>query len=270
MSIANIGLQGQSGWSEGGSSASGWTDAQNWTQGSSYGYGYSHSAEQSSSDWGGYANGESWGQTFGREASAQEVMNAQKANDINMEMWALQALYNAEEAEKNRAYQTYMSNTAYQRATQDLIKAGLNPILAAGAAASSPVGATASAGLSSAAKANAHAESISGSTYNSSNWGSSRSSGYSTSYNENSSKNSSYGYSKGQNSSSSWERSNFTNNVREIANGAVSAISGVISGAKTMLGIGLHDKPKNSPTGGGKSPYITNELQKEVLKKWGY
>lgn len=52
--------------------------------------------------------------------------------------------YNSAEAELQRQWETNMSNTAYQRAVQDMQKAGLNPALMFGTAnaASTPSGAS--------------------------------------------------------------------------------------------------------------------------------
>lgn len=62
--------------------------------------------------------------------------------------------FNSEEAQKNRDWQEMMSNSAVQRRMEDLKKAGINPILAAGQEAATTSGATASGQAMSGSSAN--------------------------------------------------------------------------------------------------------------------
>lgn len=78
--------------------------------------------------------------------NAISANSAKKANEQNVALARETNQFNAVEAQKQRDYQTQMSNTAHQREVSDLMAAGLNPILSAtgGNGASTPSGASAS------------------------------------------------------------------------------------------------------------------------------
>ena len=71
-------------------------------------------------------------QTYGTEATSASRAAASQANQIALENWQRTAEFNAREAQIQRDWQERMANTVYQRTMDDMRKAGLNPILAAG------------------------------------------------------------------------------------------------------------------------------------------
>ena len=76
-----------------------------------------------------------------------DLKKIQEQNTARSEAQAQKVMdFNAQEAQKNRDWQTEMSNTAHQREVNDLVSAGLNPVLSAGGGgANTGAGATASA-----------------------------------------------------------------------------------------------------------------------------
>lgn len=74
-----------------------------------------------------------------------EVSGKIQEQNFNAEQAAITRVFNSAEAQKDRDFQMYMANTAYQRGIQDMKAAGLNPAAIGGNAADVPSGAMASA-----------------------------------------------------------------------------------------------------------------------------
>lgn len=96
-------------------------------------------------------------QMSAEQAMAFEASQAAQQMAFQREMLQNQMRFNSAEAENNRAWQREMRQTAYQDTVKDMIKAGINPIMAAqlGATGLSGGGA-ANAGLPSGAMASGH------------------------------------------------------------------------------------------------------------------
>lgn len=95
-----------------------------------------------------------WGISRNLNEQAQDISlyNMAKQYGYDTDLWSLQSNFNRLEAQKNREWQEKMSNSAYQRAIDDMTKAGINPASLGGAqvvGASTPSGGSASASMPS-------------------------------------------------------------------------------------------------------------------------
>lgn len=152
-----------------------------------------------------FSNASSSGATYGTAASAQALANMREANAFTERMWERQAEYNSREAQKTREWQEQLANTTYQRTMRDMIKAGINPILAAGAGLSADSitsGATASVAGATGQALGAYPDSM----------------------------NSSLSHAEGQSSGSGWSSSEsglatFLTAMGQWVNGAIDALS---------------------------------------------
>lgn len=95
--------------------------------------------------------GSSWfnAENIAREDFVRDLQARYASYQMSMAQQSAQNEFNAAEAQKARDFEERLSNTAYQRAVQDMKTAGINPVLAysSGASgASTPSGSAASSG----------------------------------------------------------------------------------------------------------------------------
>lgn len=90
----------------------------------------------------------------------------QQAANWNEAMWEKQAAYNAEQAQIQRDWSERMENTRYQRAVEDMGKAGLNPVLAVTNGISTGAGNAGAASVAGTSMSSASAQMASGGLLN--------------------------------------------------------------------------------------------------------
>ena len=132
---------------------------------------------QSYSSGGSTNSSQSIGHTAGIQASSTAQQQTSIANSSAQSAWREAATYNAEQARINREWQERMANTVYQRTVEDMKKAGINPVLAAGMGlgTASVSGSAASITPSQVFNAQTFPESNSSSQANGSSWNNSES-----------------------------------------------------------------------------------------------
>lgn len=121
-----------------------------------------------------WSNAQNSSHTYGTAATQASITAANVANEAQLQAFREAQEFNAREAAKARKWQEQMANSVYQRTVKDMIAAGINPVLAAGAGlgtASVGSGTSASISAPSMAMAQAYPDTVSS--------GSSASEGYS-------------------------------------------------------------------------------------------